>query len=270
MSIVTNELTPLIGTEIKASKDDLLSGQIIQKLRDLLELRGVLLFRELNLTNEEQRAFAATLGEVIPQGIEGVYNISLDPTLNDTADYLFGSFHWHIDGTTDDIPTRASFLTARTLWGEGDYTEFANTFAAYEELPDDMKRRIDKLRVLHSQEFIQRAIYPDPTDEQLARWHEHPAKRHPLVWTHRSGRKSLVLGLTCGPVEGMDAEAGRALLQELMDWATQPQFVYRHFWTPGDLLIWDNTGVMHRARPYPADSGRLLSRTTLAGEEALA
>ena len=68
----------------------------------------------------------------------------------------------------------------------------------------------------------------------------------------------------------MSLEEGRTLIRELMDWSTQPDFVYRHEWTIGDLVIWDNTGVMHRVEPYPADSGRMMHRTTLIGEEAVA
>jgi alpha-ketoglutarate-dependent taurine dioxygenase len=113
-------------------------------------------------------------------------------------------------------------------------------------------------------------MHPNPTDEQLARWREHSEQVHPMAWTHRSGRKSLVLGLTAGRIEGMSEDEGRAILDEMQAWATQPQFVYRHHWTVGDMIIWDNTGVMHRVEKYPADSGRLLSRTTLVGEEAIA
>mgnify|MGYP001119435416 CR=1 FL=1 len=95
-------------------------------------------------------------------------------------------------------------------------------------------------------------------------------KAHKLVWTHKSGRKSLVIGCSASHIEGMDREEGQQLLQELLDWSTQPRFVYRHEWTPGDLLIWDNTGVLHRAEPYPLDCGRLMHRTTLLGEEPFA
>ena len=91
-----------------------------------------------------------------------------------------------------------------------------------------------------------------------------------MAWTHQSGRKSLLLGLTAGRIEGMAEEDSRALLDEMQAWSTQPQFVYRHEWTVGDMIIWDNTGVMHRVEAYPANSGRLLSRTTLEGEEAIA
>jgi alpha-ketoglutarate-dependent taurine dioxygenase len=97
-----------------------------------------------------------------------------------------------------------------------------------------------------------------------------PPRTLPLVWKHRSGRKSLVLGATASHVEGMDQREGWALLTRLRDWATQPQFVYRHEWKLGDLVVWDNTGTMHRALPYPLDCGRLMHRTKLHGEEPFA
>ena len=269
MNFDTVDLTPRIGTEIKASKQDLLKGGLAEEIRELLEQRGVLLFRELGMSDEEQLAFAKTLGGIIPQGIRGIYKISLDPEVNDTADYLHGTFYWHIDGAQDDVPTRASLLTARVLSKEGGQTEFANTYAAYEELPEEKKREVDGLRVVHSQEYIQRVVVPNPTETQVARWREHAEKVHPMVWTHESGRKSLLLGLTAGRIEGMEPERSRAVLDEMQAWATQPQFVYRHHWTVGDMIIWDNTGVMHRVEQYPANSGRLLSRTTLEGEEPI-
>jgi alpha-ketoglutarate-dependent taurine dioxygenase len=270
MTLNARDLKPLIGTQIQAARPALLAGEHSSQLRDMLERRGVLLFRELNLSDDEQLRFAATLGQVIQQGDKGIFKITLDQKLNPTADYLHATYHWHIDGAQDDVPTRASLLTARVLSKVGGQTEFANTYAAYEALPENKKRLVDSLRVVHSQEYIQRIMHPNPTPEQLARWREHREKIHPMAWTHRSGRKSLVLGLTAGRIEGMEPEASTALLAEMQAWATQPQFVYRHEWTVGDMIIWDNTGVMHRVEKYPADSGRLLSRTTLVGEEPVA
>lgn len=269
MTLEISDLKSRIGARVCADKAELLSGKNSKRLRELLEQRGVLLFPQLGLTDEEQLTFAKTLGEVIQQGIKGIYKITLDPGLNDTADYLHATTHWHIDGAQDTIPTLASLLTARVLSAVGGQTEFANTYAAYEELPSEKKAMVDGLRVAHSQEYIQRVLHPNPTEAQLARWREHPEQSHPMVWTHRSGRKSLVLGLTAGRVVGKSEEEGRAILDEMQTWATQSQFVYRHEWTVGDLIIWDNTGVMHRVEKYPADSGRLLSRTTLVGEEAI-
>jgi alpha-ketoglutarate-dependent taurine dioxygenase len=123
---------------------------------------------------------------------------------------------------------------------------------------------------VHTLEATQRDVFPNPTPEMKAAWGQFPEKVHPLVWTHRSGRKSLVLGSSTTRVVGMDGGEGRALLEELLAWSTQPKFVYRHEWTVGDLVIWDNTGVMHRVEAYPPDSGRMMHRTTLVGEEAIA
>lgn len=270
MSLQFHDLKPRIGSRVETTKEELLSGAHSPRIRELLEQRGVLLFSKLGLSDEEQLTFARTLGEVIDQGIKGIYKITLDPKLNETADYLHATTHWHIDGAQDTVPTLASLLTARVLSDVGGQTEFANTYAAYEELPPEKKAQVDGLRVIHSQEYIQRSLQPNPTEAQLARWREHPEQVHPMAWTHRSGRKSLVLGLTAGRVEGKSEEESRAILDEMQAWATEPQFVYRHEWTVGDMIIWDNTGVMHRVEKYPADSGRLLSRTTLVGEEAIA
>ena len=97
-----------------------------------------------------------------------------------------------------------------------------------------------------------------------------PAREQPLVWTHRSGRKSLVIGATAAYVVGLQPADSMDLLVRLRDWTTQPQFVLRHDWNVGDLVMWDNTGTLHRALPYQVDSGRLLHRTMLQGEEPIA
>ncbi len=123
--------------------------------------------------------------------------------------------------------------------------------------------------MIHSFEHSQRLVHPDPSPELLAQWHEKPDKEHPLVWHHRSGRRSLVIGVTADRVVGMDVEEGRALLEVLLARATRPERVYRHVWTVGDLVIWDNTGVMHRATQYDPSSEREMHRTTMSGDEPI-
>lgn len=150
----------------------------------------------------------------------------------------------------------------------GGQTEFCNTYAAYEELPEADKA-IAGLRVVHSAERSQYYVRPEMSYEEIAFWQKSPTKSCPMVWTHQSGRKSLLLGATADYVIDLPVEESRALLARLRDWATQPRYVYRHEWQLGDLLMWDNTGTMHRALPYAADSGRLMHRTVLAGEEPL-
>lgn len=265
------DLTPRIGTEIKADVATLLSGRHRTELRELLERRGVLVFRQLNLDDEQQMAFTQTLGKLMLQNQKPLLSISLDKGVNqEVAEYLKGAFYWHIDMTTSDVPNLATLLTGRVLSAEGGDTEFANTYAAWDDLPSSEQKALEGLRVQHS--FVNSQLYvnPEPTHAEMLAWRKKPTKIHPLVWTHKSGRRSLVLGSTAAHVVGMELEASRLLLCHLRDWATQPQFVYRHQWTAGDLVIWDNTGVMHRATPYPLDSGRHMRRTTIEGEEALA
>jgi alpha-ketoglutarate-dependent taurine dioxygenase len=270
MSFSAIALAPEIGTEIKADKATLLAGQHAAEIRELLEQRGVLIFKQINFTNPEQVAFAKTLGDIIPQGEEGIFKVSLDKSVNQRAYDLRGAFYWHIDGANDPIPTRASLLSAWKLSDTGGQTEFANTYAAYDALSDAEKAYYDTLKVYHSLENSQLYVYPEPSYEQYTGWQQrHKPRLHPLVWTHQSGRKSLVLGSTASHVDGLDLSEGRLLLCKLRDWATQKRFVYRHEWTLGDLVIWDNTGTMHRVLDYPLDSGRQMHRTTLVGEEAL-
>jgi alpha-ketoglutarate-dependent taurine dioxygenase len=269
MSLTTVDSTPRIGIEIQADRNDLLKGTHAAAIRELLERRGVVVFREVSFDDEEQLVFSRTLGEVIPQGEKGVFKVTLDPKENRLAEYLKGAMLWHIDGSTDDVPTRASLLSARRLSKAGGETEFSNTYAAYDDLPDEEKKTLEKLRVIHTIESIQRMIYPNPTAQQIEGWRAYTPRSHPLVWTHRSGRKSLVLGCTASHIEGWEQQAGRALIDRLQEWSIQPRFVYQHQWKLGDLLIWDNTGTMHRVLPYAPDSGRMMHRTTLVAEEEL-
>lgn len=270
MALQTRNLTPLIGSEISIDIDTLIGGGEAAAIRELLEQRGVVLFRDLDIDDEQQLAIAGTLGSIIDtEGDRGIYKITLDDGVNERAKYLQGSLYWHVDGSLQPYPNLGAVLRPIKLSDSGGQTEFCNTYAAYEELPDEEKARIEGLRVVHSAERTQYYVTPEMSYEEVQFWQQTPTKSCPLVWTHRSGRRSLVLGVSCDYVEGKSPEESRALLARLRDWATQPRFVYRHEWRLGDLLIWSNTGTMHRALPYAMDSGRLMHRTVLAGEEPL-
>lgn len=270
MAIKYSNLTPEIGASIQGRPEELIQPDAAQELRALLRERGVLVFKELGLTSEEQVRLAAMLGTVRQEGGGNIFKITLDSRINPGADYLKGSFLWHMDGTHDDTPVFASLLTGRKLSKVGGQTEFANSYAAYEALSPEMKSRIANMHVLHSFTTSMIRAEVEPTEEHVAYWKTIPNKVHKLVWTHESGRRSLVIGCHASHVEGIDRVESDALLGELMAWVTQPKFTYRHEWSVGDLLIWDNTGVLHRAEPYPLDSGRVMDRTTLMGEEAFA
>lgn len=263
-------LSERIGSEIRTDVEALLGGDMAGRIRELLEQRGVVTFRELKLSDAQQVAFSRTLGIVIEEGRNNILKVTMDVNENHNAEYLKGAFYWHIDGTMQRVPVFASVMSAWRLSPIGGQTEFCNTYAAYEDLSDADKDVLGHLHVVHSFEAAQRYVNPEPSHAQLQSWQQKGTNALPLVWKHRSGRRSLVLGSTAAYVVGMKPEESSALLSRLRDHATQPQYVYRHEWKIGDLLIWDNTGTMHRALPYPLDSGRMMHRTTLQGEEAFA
>lgn len=270
MAFKAINITPEIGARIETDKASLINGVHAEEIRDLLEHRGVLVFPNTGMEDSEQLAFSRTLGPLVDQGDGGIYKVTLDTKITPSAEYLRGTVCWHIDGWADDIPARGSILSARVLSATGGETEFANTYAAYEALPEEKKAAIAGLKAVHTMTSTQRDVFPDASPEMLADWDRYPGKLHPLVWTHRSGRKSLLLGSSTDWVDGMGKEEGRALIKELQDWATQSRFVYTHEWSLGDMIMWDNCGVLHRVRAYAADSGRRMHRVTLAGEEAIA
>ncbi len=262
------DISPLIASEVRLGKDALLSGEHATDLRELLERRGVLVFPRIGFTDEEQVAFTRTLGTFAPElRGEEIYKVTLDTRANASAEYLKGSLYWHLDGTMNQVPILASLLSAKVLSPTGGDTEFCNTYAAWEMLAEEDKQQIEALRVVHSAWASLFYYDPEPSLAMTRQMMAIGEQELPLVWKHRSGRKSLVLGCTAHHVVGMSAMESTQLLVRLREWATQPQFTYRHKWTVGDLVMWDNTGTMHRATPYDPAAGRLLHRTKLQGEE---
>ncbi len=277
------ELTPKIGSQLKIDKAALLSGEHAQEIRALLVKRGALVVRGANLDDAELRTVARTLGDLrlggakrgsdgatLSEGEEGVLKVSLDDKVNpDYARFLFGNFLWHMDGTYEDVPPFATLFMPYRLSKEGGDTMFASTYAAYEDLPEDEKARLDGLRVVHT---MHAALFPakrNCTPEEFAVWSSYPQRSHPLVWHHKSGHKSLVLSTSGAWIEGMHAAESHDLLQRLMIHATQDKYTYRHKWQVGDLAMWDNTGAMHRAMPFEEGSVREFHRCTLNGEEPI-
>ena len=275
MAVITTErLGSSVGAEVKdVDKERLLHDeQLPAALLDALEANGALVFRDLHIDDATQVAFSKKLGqvEVFGKGEHPeIFRVTLDASKNPSARYLRGTFDWHIDGCTDDIPIMATMLSAHAVAETGGETEFASSYAAYDALSDEEKTRLASVRVVHTIEASQRLHNSDPSPEEVAIWRSRPPKVHPLVWQHKSGRKSLVLGATTDHVEGMEPDEGRALLNDLLARATTPDRVYRHEWSVGDVVIWDNRGVLHRACPYDPTSPRDMHRTTFAGDEPI-
>jgi alpha-ketoglutarate-dependent taurine dioxygenase len=275
-------IKPLIGGVVHIDKAHLLDDETVGAVRQALEERGVLVFPRLNLTDAEQLAFTDRLGTRLNYNRHApgsnaadekdVYKITLDKKVNSRPEYVLGTFFWHIDGVTINQPIpKATLLSARKLSSSGGQTEFASTYAAFEHLPVEEKRTLEQLKVVHKMETSLRPVFEQMSEEDLARWRGmSEIMIHPLVWTHSSGRKSLVIGTHADNVVGVPIAHGRSLLVRLQEWAAQPAFSYRHEWHEGDLAIWDNCGCMHRVVPYDENSGRTMHRTTIVGDERIA
>lgn len=271
-------LTGTVGVEVLDVDPDQLAGDaaLAGVVLDALGRHGVLVFRDLHLEPEAQVEFCKKLGEIdyaaADDPVPGVMRVTLDRAKNSSAPYLKGTFFWHIDGCTpsgDECPQMATVLSAKAVAESGGETEFASSYAAFERLTEEEQERLTGMRVVHSLEASQRLAFPDPSEKVLAAWRMRKTSEHPLVWTHRDGRRSLVLGASTDHIVGMDLDEGRAVLADLLERSTSPEHVYRHQWSVGDTVIWDNRGVLHRAAPYPTDSPREMLRTTVLGDEPI-
>lgn len=268
------EIKPHIGSVISTSRESLLTEAGAQTCLELLEERTVLILPKIGLSDEEQLALTDLMGarvnftRHVPGGdtvTNDVYTVTLDPTINTETEYVLGTYFWHMDGLTSDIPPpRVSLLSARHLAPKGGQTEFASAVAAFKALPADEQAELERLGVVHSVVSAVREVADPETLHPMRREMRH---EHPLVWQNAAGRKSLLIGYSAESIPSLPRAESRALLARLLEWTAQPAFSIRHHWQEGDLVIWDNTGALHRVVPYAADSGRMMHRTTVAGLE---
>jgi len=283
---VTVTVTPLTasfaaridGVDIARPIDDATWATV----RAALDEHSVLVFRRHPLDDEQQVAFSRRFGalEVTRSmnpaaGTPFARQSNLDIKTGDVIPaedrrmvYQLANMLWHSDSSFKPVPSLCSLLSARIIPPEGGATELASARAAYPSLPDALKRRVEDLVVVHDFAWSRDRVRPGFfTDQERAAY---PPVRHPLVRTNPvNGRRSLFLGAHASHIEGLPIDEGRALLTTLLDHVTQPQFCYRHEWTEGDLVIWDNRCVLHRATPYDTTRyKRLMQRTTVSGDPA--
>ena len=194
-----------------------------------------------------------------------ISNLALDGSVADAGHAkLIGTLAnqlWHTDSSFQPLPIKYSMLSAVTLPDSGGDTEWADMRAAYDALDDELKALIEH-RTAHHSTFHSRIMLGDDkyTPEQLNRF---PPAEWPLVRVHPgSQRKLLFAGVHCDRVSGMTVPEGRLLIAELLEHATQRQFIYRHQWRAGDYVMWDNRATIHRGRRYDLKARRDLRRTT--------
>jgi len=183
-------------------------------------------------------------------------------------DYQRGNYQWHADSTFKRIPSLCSILTAREVPSEGGNTEFVSTRAAYEAQTEDERRELDSLTVEHDFSVSRGRVGFKFSPEEAAHY---PPVWHPLVQTNPvTGRRSLLIGAHAAAIVDWPAEKGAALLADLLDRATRPELVYSHRWQVGDVVIWDNRSVLHRATAYDTvNRRRLMQRTTISNPAVL-
>ncbi|MFD1613301.1 TauD/TfdA dioxygenase family protein [Sphingomonas tabacisoli] len=262
-------IKPSIASRVLNPKEELLSGDLGPAIRELLEERGVLVFPEIGFDDAEQIAFTETLGKYAPEGKgDGPTKITLDAKESASAEYLKGSLYWHIDGTMNDVPILASLLSCKVPSPKGTgNTGFCNTYAAWDALPAERKAELSGLRAIHAVWPTLFYYEPEPPAAKIKGMASVGENELPLVWKHQSGRESLVIGCTTQRIIGKEPVESAIIIHGLREWATREEFSYSHEWSVGDLVMWDNTGTMHRAEAYDPTCGRMMHRTKLEGEE---
>jgi alpha-ketoglutarate-dependent taurine dioxygenase len=280
MSLAITPITPQIGAVVRVAADEVLRAGNPARILEALERHNVLVFPEVRMSDEVFLALTAALGEkhdnkVTDDGSaaseKGIFRIALDKDDRTQREFILGNDFWHMDGMSYAVPVKATLLKCETAPGDGGDTGFANLHAAYAALPPETRARLSGLRVGHCLSAALRRLYAAPTQADFDRWDAiFPRIEHPLVWSQENGKSALLIGSTANDVAGLSEAEGKALLDELLAWCTQDRFTYRHKWRSGDLVIFNNPGLLHRSYPYSAEAGRVMHRTTLKGREAIA
>jgi alpha-ketoglutarate-dependent 2,4-dichlorophenoxyacetate dioxygenase len=249
-------------------------------VRAAFEEHSVLVFRGQDVTDEIQLAFSRRFGppEVTKVGSQGtgshfVILSTIGPdgkvvpadhrlSLRAKANQL-----WHTDSSFKRVPALASVLSARIIPARGGETEYVSTRLAFARLDAVLRNRLQNSFAWHDYAHSRSQIAPDlaSAEERAAL----PPQCWRMVWTNPvNGRGAIYLASHAYAVEGMEAGAGKALIDELMEAATAPGTSYLHQWRGGDVVMWDNRATMHRGRPWPAHEPRLMVRTTISATPA--
>lgn len=238
---------------------------------------GVLVFPGQKLDERSQGAFALRFGAVeqLSPKQNGATieftNRKPDGSLAGPQEQAYklmkGNEGWHTDSTYMPLASKAAMLYAVVVPPVGGETEFADMRAAWEALDQTTQARLEQLSAYHSLYYSQEQIGFVHKTDQVYGFHDKGAPLRPIIKTHPdTGRKSIYTGRHAHDIPGMSKEDSKALLDKLMEDACQPPRVYKHAWTPGDLVVWDNRCLMHRARPFDMSSPRLLRASRISGE----
>jgi taurine dioxygenase len=255
-----------LGVDLREPIDEVLK----QKLLDAWHQHLVLLLRDQTLDEDAQVRFAETFGALAKTTSGRAFSakhpsVMLVSNIREDGKPIGalpdGEMHFHTDQCHQATPAKATMLYALEVPSKGGNTLFANTYAAYETLPEDIRQRIAGRRALNAyttDTMLRSAAYDDARSSY---W-------HPVVRTHpATGRQALYVNrLMTREIEGLPREQSEAILLQLFDHQEQPKFVYEHVWRPGDILMWDNRCTLHARTDFSAGERRLLRRVTILGE----
>jgi alpha-ketoglutarate-dependent 2,4-dichlorophenoxyacetate dioxygenase len=274
-----NPLHPLFAAEIIGLDTSApVTPEIVAAVEAAMAEYAVCVVRDANLDDQDQIRFSRAFGEIeMPPGAEasrrpGVARELFDVTNLDANGEIAPSTMdpktqkilegFHTDSPFNTLPTKWSLLLGHIVPPVGANTNYIDTRAVYQDLPQATKDRIEHLVAVHDLfgAFERRGV-KFGTEEMRKQFLSVP---HPLVRTSAGGRKALYIGWHAVGIDGMDEEEGGALIDELYAFATQDKYIYSHKWRQGDLVIWDNRCTMHAATPYErAVYQRDCRRTTL-------
>jgi alpha-ketoglutarate-dependent taurine dioxygenase len=238
---------------------------------------AVLVFPDQHLSDEEQRAFGRRFGpldDIIgSEGVITITNLGADGCVREPDDptmaATMGNMHWHSDSAYMPVSAQASMLSAHLVPPSGGDTEWADLRAAYDDLPSDIRKRVDGLTAHHSWTYAQRklGLHEGGSGDYVS--NNPPVPVRPLVKRHPStGRPSLFLSRHAHAVAGLSDEESEQLLEWLMDFACRPPRLYRHQWEVGDLVVWDNRCLVHRVHRWDLTEARIMKHTRVSGNPA--
>jgi len=272
-----NPLSDVAGAEISGldlSKP--LTPNLYSAILNAMDEFHVLCFRNQELSKEAQYNFTLNFGEIeghvgelksgerypLVHTVTNLDEATGKPTLKPASD---GNYFWHTDKSYHAVPSLLTMLHAIELPPMGGDTLFANMLLAFDALSATEKKELSELRAIHSWEASRQNTGNRPATEEQKR--ERPPVSHPLIRTQNNGKKSLYLGAHISHIENHDYDTGRKRLADLLERATADKFVYRHKWLAGDLTLWDNRVLLHRAdRNYEMSlHPRILHRTVVKG-----
>lgn len=290
MVISITPLTPAFAGEVDGVDCTRpLSRDEVAAIEAGMDEYAVLVFRDQRVTDDEQLAFTRQFGELeaytsgghirkredtrLGPGIIDFSNLDKDGNIMSAEDrvwfFKLADRLWHSDSSFRPVPAKYSLLSGRVVPSWGADTEFADMRAAHDALDARTKAEVEGLVCEHSLIHSRAAIgFTDLSLDEIVAFRP---VRQPLVRIHPvTGRKSLFLSSHAGAIVGWTVPESRMFLRDLVEHATQPEFVYRHKWRVGDIVMWDNRTTMHRARRFDRTEVRDVRRTTLAGEPAIA